>query len=1473
MKNNIFKKTFIIIAAILLPLVFSIVAATWFMISEENIEPIYNPNSLFYKHLNAQYVFYDGLGHIPQSDSIDFDKLQVTYECRNKHNDKPIETEKPTEPGQYIINFSSPLDETEEGEIGYQTTDVVFTILPKFETKFYSNTLITNTTQGNALAGTFTIDPSTLTRVKSTYVSNSNPIVEYTARISFTKNTGSEYSNFNVSGVLVSFYGVADINNQYYATIDDAIKAASSNNSSDTINIMVNSTNPKLDDSLAKTIGAISFSNNVTIASGDTLLIAYRTGFDDTNKKYTHNPLDNTYEEAAQEWGANFKKDDGRRTFADCDSTNMANFLKNVVYIKSEKSLVINSNSTLKVTGILGQANSGTVQGYTSRDYSEIKMMSGSSININNSGKIILGGYIKEINDELEYVNTYKATVKVNSGGYIYMPYVINDNRGGPSTVGSYVCDRDTSYTATELMGISSVDNPNIMPMTRLDMPNVQTKIIVYTGGVIEGYSDIFTTAVAAAGMTLMPAQHNFTIVTLYGAKGVSSSTAPFILLKSNSEVHIECKNSLPGYTTDTVLSRKTTVSIYGDGVDFDKVTLTMTVLSKKITILSSSVVFGLSDMIEYRFYGGVSTLLNDFKLYPGCTIALYNDANLRINKQLTIYTSFVDNNPRVPYTSAEQLTNAGRNTYAELILNDSSSLTILSSATVGGKIRTTSSNCRIFIEDGASMTTTTEEGWGNMEQISLLQGYYRFYYIPNITPAQTENFELQLFDKNSRTVQDFSSNVSTVTYHSVLGENGIYGWVPEYVTISYNTFGFGTVPSDEVSLFRTNDEGIDEYVGYTINNAHFDRDKFDISSARPHFSYTWSKPADTIFENTTINAIWTPIEYAISYSNQYSGFTDTTPSGSFSKPDLTLPENSKYIKFTIESQVISLPTAENVEHENGYTFSGWYFKNDGTKVTSLDPSILKNYLNNGVVEIYAEWYPQESEKYSIYYHYLDENGTVKDISNPGSLEMVVTDNEWPASASCTYFNNYNTDNTNPINFDGWKTSINGDSIISALDKSLFDENNELHLYASLREKNYSLKVTYNGLVANKTDIYVYYDTATSYQLPEFTAFASEIISNTYVQKYDTYWYESVTGTKLSSKANITVNSKNMIATLTKETLADEQYYKVTITRGDRVNSFTLTTTHAYILTAIDAATAETVTINSGTDTDIYVKKNVTLTISVNYQDNSKNHKLLIDSTENSDHNSGSVAIGITTHTIYARAENNGCVTGDTLITLVDGSKKRIDELTSQDMLLAFNHFTGKYEATPIAALINHGEDVHDIMRLTFSDGTTLELIGRHGLFNVTLNEYSHFDTTTCFNFIDHEFIKYDNGVNKVVKLIDVTIYQKYVGSYTLITSQNLNSLANDMLNITTGMFGLYNIFEYDENHMFDKEQYELDVQKYGLYDYSVFEPYVEEQTFIDFGGKYFAVSIGKGYVDFETILGYIRWLDNMKQNGEASTN
>ena len=61
MKNrNVFRKSFTVVLIVVLSLLFTIGAATWFMISESKEKPIYNPNSAFYIYLHGD--IYDAIG-------------------------------------------------------------------------------------------------------------------------------------------------------------------------------------------------------------------------------------------------------------------------------------------------------------------------------------------------------------------------------------------------------------------------------------------------------------------------------------------------------------------------------------------------------------------------------------------------------------------------------------------------------------------------------------------------------------------------------------------------------------------------------------------------------------------------------------------------------------------------------------------------------------------------------------------------------------------------------------------------------------------------------------------------------------------------------------------------------------------------------------------------------------------------------------------------------------------------------------------------------------------------------------------------------------------------------------------------------------------------------------------------------------------------------------------------------------------
>ena len=221
-------------------------------------------------------------------------------------------------------------------------------------------------------------------------------------------------------------------------------------------------------------------------------------------------------------------------------------------------------------------------------------------------------------------------------------------------------------------------------------------------------------------------------------------------------------------------------------------------------------------------------------------------------------------------------------------------------------------------------------------------------------------------------------------------------------------------------------------------------------------------------------------------------------------------------------------------------------------------------------------------------------------------------------------------------------------------------------------------------------------------------------------------------------------------------------------------------------------------------------------------------------------------------------ASSSGCLASGTLITLANGSMKKVEDLTLDDVLLVFNHETGKFEASPIVFIDDDGWKEYDIVNLKFSNGTITRLIYEHGYFDVTLNKYVYVDEYNYRDFIGHQFV-YTNG-DKIenVTLVDSYITTEYSGCYSPVTAVHLNYIVDGMLSMPGGIPGIFNIFEYGEGLKFDEDLMKEDLEKYGILEYDVLSEYVPYEMYYAFNAKYFNVAIGKGYITFDEILGYI---------------
>lgn len=103
--------------------------------------------------------------------------------------------------------------------------------------------------------------------------------------------------------------------------------------------------------------------------------------------------------------------------------------------------------------------------------------------------------------------------------------------------------------------------------------------------------------------------------------------------------------------------------------------------------------------------------------------------------------------------------------------------------------------------------------------------------------------------------------------------------------------------------------------------------------------------------------------------------------------------------------------------------------------------------------------------------------------------------------------------------------------------------------------------------------------------------------------------------------------------------------------------------------------------------------------------------------------------------TFYASRKLDGCVSGDTLITMADGSLKTIKELVetnSHENVLTYNTSTGKTEACKILNHLKNGEDIkektHQWYEIELEDGRKIKVTGNHRIYIPALNCYRRVD-------------------------------------------------------------------------------------------------------------------------------------------------
>lgn len=227
-------------------------------------------------------------------------------------------------------------------------------------------------------------------------------------------------------------------------------------------------------------------------------------------------------------------------------------------------------------------------------------------------------------------------------------------------------------------------------------------------------------------------------------------------------------------------------------------------------------------------------------------------------------------------------------------------------------------------------------------------------------------------------------------------------------------------------------------------------------------------------------------------------------------------------------------------------------------------------------------------------------------------------------------------------------------------------------------------------------------------------------------------------------------------------------------------------------------------------------------------------------------------------------SEGGECIIEGTLVTMADGSQKRVEELAVGDEILVFNHATGMMDRAPIVILYESAARDYEVLKLYFEDGVSVGVFGMHGFFNMDLNKYVQISAKTVDAYIGHRFCYLDaQGEEVVVRDLQLLSYEfvhyDAVSAYSILTAQTINHTANGMLAVSDAIEGLYNVFDLNENMKIDEAKYLADVAEYGLASYEEWRDVLTVEEFEAFNGRYINVAFGKGLATRESILRLIR--------------
>ena len=1239
-------------------------------------------------------------------------------------------------------------------------------------------------------------------------------------------------NNYNVAGapaatveydILANCYSIADDNvTLYYGSLNQGLAETNTANKSGTTLVALQSfTYPT---STTVYTSGTHYNHTIsggvkTVGSNVTLIIPY-----DADMAY--------YDTSTQVYTPKLVYQIAEKTPYSKSAYDTPGYLKNYVTVSDK----LDNKGTIIIPGIVTGGNGGSLASVTADAHSRIKLGSGAIIN--NSGNITCHGYIEE--------ETYKnGSQLITTGGDIQVVFSFVEHRGG----------------GTFLAMLSGGGMKNMSPFNRFFVETITTELVVKEGASVYGFYDV-----------QMDKKHLDGTLGLFG-----TGSNYFIGFDANDgkETQVYLRYDTREDQNQMTIKGSAFINKISISVEYNYIPITLSTefiylpishywkiqcskFNSELGYTDSSAKIDASSQ-DLKIMPGASMTIDTGVSFTGRNVAVY-DVSVPIPSNQTAtyfeYYSKANEDAANTFDSNHGLVdgvynpNSGKtppSTYkdGELIVNGSLEVDYL-----GGRVIAETAGATLKITDGISVVPVelakAEKG--------LLS--YSVSYTKDTAPTTLKAKNDVLYNN---TVEG-DEELKTVRTYTSFKKGSSYVWYYDIeITIKYNLIGGTLEGSTGANGVVTKTFNANSKDGLTLGASHLTKP----TRAYYVFGDDWytdsgfntAASGQTTYTDTTYNlyAPWTAIEYTVNVKHVY-------PDGT------SLTEKGKYT-FKHSGGAISLPT--DLTHGT-YDFNGWFKAEDFTsadnEIKSITEALFDSTGATREITIFVCWTKAADNKNLIFnYNTGDKNFGNHDMSEtsksyaPGTVVELGTSHDVNTDIDVQYY------------LAGW-IDANGDPITSV---TIGDA--DVTVYAVWKEK---VKLTWDTtgvpsqlgvaapstvwLIAGEYDISVINEAFKTQIAKLWNANGYEINGTSIIEKvtvyFDNTWkltdgsVGTISGTKLTIPAGEEGTATIQVVWKNKAKVTINVGSKAGLSGSNFNASFTLSVT----------AGGTTKTYSGSSTTTYYITPGDSFKFTISSYNN------IIDSVSPDTWTPQASTTAVANITYSCKIYSYTCLVEGTLITLADGTQKRIEDITADDMLLVFNHETGKFEARHITYVDHMGEAASNcrVLNLVFSDGTVLRIVGTHGVYDMTLNKYVYISEYNVSDFLGHIFYtaEYDGEkfVGGKLELVDAYVTEEFVRVYSPITVYEANCFANNLLTVTPLMDGvesLIDIFDFDENMIFDMDKKQAEVAENGLYTYEDFAEYYSREefdyliSFIERESQFFKISLAKGRVEKEDII------------------